>query len=555
MKSSNQRQPNRKVDGVAQRQRRRNLGDFNDVKQISSDRFNLSRKAENNKQATANPLFNEASSLDQGVELIREEDVIENTRSDIDKSKIGSSNWRARRKAKKLAKKQKLAKRHAAYRYTRHTLRFAGVAVLLIGVYLGISSWSAISSIIDRGGEGALALQDNIQPSQLKGEGDGRINILLIGIGGDTHVAGDLADSIMIASIDPFANEMAMLSIPRDMYVEIPGYYSNRINAAHALGEEYEADNGGGIALLQKTIENNLDINIHYYVRVDFQGFVEAIDTVGGITVNLEEPVYDPNFDWQFGTDALNLPAGDVTLDGQTALLLARARGASGIGFGISRGDFGRSDQQRKILLALKNKVLSLGTFANPVRISSLLQSAGDHGRTNLQIGEMLTLYDILAKIPDDKIISYGLDTNPDNYLTSTSIDGASVLVPKSGDYTEIQIFLRELFVDGFIRSERPVIDVYNGTVVNGLAGDTATELETYGYTIGAVDNALTQDYQQTIAYDLTNGEKKYTKSLLESRFEVSMQSGSKLPAEYSNTESDFVIIIGDTYVQQETSY
>ena len=547
MKRRNPRTPNRKLDGVAQRQRRRNLGDFDDVKQISSDSFNRVQPTSANTIA--------ASSPDEGVELITEEDVIESTRSEVDRSKIGNQGWRARRKAKKLAKKQKLAGRHAAYRFMRHSVRFAGVAVLLVGTYLGVNSWSAISSIIDRGGEGALALQDNIQPSELKGEGDGRINILLIGIGGEDHIAGDLADSIMIASIDPFADEMAMLSIPRDMYVDIPGYYSTRINTAHSLGEEFEAESGGGIALLQQTIEHNLDINIHYYVRVDFQGFVEAIDTVGGITVNLEEPVYDPNFDWQFGADALNLPAGDVTLDGQTALLLARARGASGIGFGVSRGDFGRSDQQRKILLALKDKVLSLGTFANPVRISSLLQNAGDHGRTNMQIGEMLTLYDILARISDDKIISYGLDTNPDNYLTSTNIDGASVLVPKSGDYSEIQIFLRELFVDGFIRNEQPVIDVYNGTVVNGLAGDTAIELETYGYSIGAIENALTQDFQQTVAYDLSGGAKKYTRSLLESRFEVSMQPASQLPAEYSDTEADFVIIMGDTYVQQETSY
>src|SRR5690606_1750435 len=129
---------------------------------------------------------------------------------------------------------------------------------------------------IDRDSGGALALQGNIDPSQLNGEGDGRVNILLIGIGGDRHEGGQLADTIMVASIDPFNNETALLSLPRDLRVAIPGQWSTKINAAHALGEESnfreQGYPNGGPGLLQKTVEEALGINIHYYVRVDFQG-------------------------------------------------------------------------------------------------------------------------------------------------------------------------------------------------------------------------------------------------------------------------------------------
>lgn len=553
MKRRSKAQPSTMVDGVAQRQRRRTLGDFDDRSRVlSSDAFSRSEDLKNKQVSQA--LLSKQADLTE-VETITQEDIIENTRSDIDSPRLSVKGWRSRRKAKRLAKKQRLAKRSRRYRIARRIVRGAGVALFLIGGWYAITSLGALSNIIDRGGEGALALQDNIQPSQLKGEGDGRINILLIGIGGDSHVAGDLADSIMIASIDPFAHELAMLSVPRDLYVDVPGYYSTKINAAHAIGEESQPDDGGGIALLQDTIETTFAINIHYYVRVDFQGFKQAIDTVGGVTINLEEPVYDPNFDWEFGTNALNLPAGDVTLDGQTALLLSRARGASGVGIGVERGDFGRSDRQRKILLALKKKVFSIGTFGNPVKMSALIKNAGDHGRTNLQIGEMLALYDILDKIPDDKIISFGLDNNPDNYLVSDSIDGASVLIPKSGSYEEIQLFLRELFVDGFIRTESPVVDVYNGTAQGGLGSETAADLETYGYKIGIVDNADKQTYANSVAYDLTNDGKPYTKALLQNRFKLTMKPGSELPAAFKNTQSDFVIIVGSNHVQEDSSY
>ena len=269
------------ISGVVQRQRRRTIGDFNSVRPLTTE---TDPRA---KTTAIDKTINHESNTED-IELITEEDIIESTRSDIDKSKIGKKGWKARRKAKKLATKQKWARRPLPLRVARKIVRYGGMALILFGLYNAVITFTALNGIIDRGGDGALALQENIQPSALKGEGDGRINIMLLGIGGDGHKAGNLADSIIMASIDPFANEAAMLSIPRDMYVTIPGYYDTKVNAAHALDEDDPDLEGGGIELMKQTLEEILDISIHYYIRVDFQGFVEAIDNIGGIPVNLE---------------------------------------------------------------------------------------------------------------------------------------------------------------------------------------------------------------------------------------------------------------------------
>ena len=529
------------INGVTQRTRRRRVGDFKDVQSLDFKDTN----ATNNKRMGFNRI---TSASDEPQSDIGK--VAESTRPIIDESGVEPTTRRARRRAKQLAKKQKREEKHKVWRIFRRVAIVSGLAVALLVAVVGLKSWLTLQQIIDRGGEGAIALQENIDPSQLLGEGDGRVNVLLIGIGGDGHEAGQLADSIIVASIDPFSNELAILSVPRDLYVAVPGYWSTRINAAHSIGEQ-QGHEGGGIALMTETVESVLDIPIHYYVRVDFDGFVQAVDSVGGIEITLDGPVFDPNFDWEFGRGALDLAKGTHQLDGITALLLARARGASGVGIGVERGDFGRGDFQRDILLALKDKVLSAETFANPAKIASLLDTAGDHARTNLQIADMLRVYEIINEIPPESIVSFGLDTSADNYLRNANIDGASVLLPKSGNFTDIQEFVRELFVDGFIKQEAAIVDVLNGTSIAGVASEQARELRTYGYTVNTVANAPTDTFQTTVIYDLSAGEKPFTKQLLEQRFGVTVLPQSELPSTIDSS-SNFVIVIGSNASETE---
>jgi hypothetical protein len=207
----------------------------------------------------------------------------------------------------------------------------------------------------------------------------------------------------------------------------------------------------------------------------------------------------------------------------------------------LVRGDFARTEHQRDMLLALKEKVFSLGTFSNPSAIGALISTAGKNLRTNLEISEMLRVYEIMSEVPQSNILTYGLDNSADNYLASTN---TSDLVPKTGNFLEIQKFVRRIFADGFIKSEFATIDVLNGTSALGQGTKTANLLKSYGYNVVNIANAPADTYQNTIIYDLSLGEAPFTKRLLEQRFGISMLPKSQLPSTIVST-AKFVIIVG----------
>lgn len=432
-------------------------------------------------------------------------------------------------------------------RYPKHFTKkrlaiYSSASVLMVAA--SVAAWLLLISnqiIVRNTGDGALALQDDVDPTKLRGEGDGRVNVLLIGIGGDEHKAGNLADSIIVVSLDPFSKDVAMLSIPRDLWVEIPGFGSSKINAAHAFGEQYDHP-GGGPALLKETLAGILDIPIHYYIRVDFTGFKQAVDTVGGITVNVEETINDFAYpDQQLrGYEPFYIEAGQQYLDGDTALRYARSR--------YTTSDFDRANRQRQILIALKDKATSLGTLTNPLKISSLIDAAGRHVRTDLQMNEIMKLVEIGQGVNRDQILSVGLDNSPDNFLASASRGGASALVPKAGDFSAIQRYVRGLLVDGFIKQENASVEVLNGTSAANLARDTAELLRSFGYNIVKVGDHQSKDVTQTIIYDTSGGAKPYTVRYLEQRFGVSAQQ----PPEPAGSQADITIIVGSDYTLQE---
>lgn len=429
-------------------------------------------------------------------------------------------------------------RRHFSWRgfFKKLGLSFGALVVMGLG-YLGYKLFFAVQNIIDRDSGGALALQGDIDPSQLNGEGDGRVNILLIGIGGDQHQGGDLADTVIIASIDPFNNEVAMLGVPRDLWVDIPDQWSTKINAAHALGEEngFSQTNypSGGAGLLQKTIEQTLGIPIHYYARVDFDGFSQAIDAVGGIRVDVPEAICDYTIAWQFGFSCLE--AGPQDFDRNKALFYARTRASA-------RGDFDRGERQRLILLALREKALSLGTFSDPRKVFSLIDAAGQHSSTNLGLGEMKRIYEIISAIPPDKVISAGLD----DHVRTAAVGGQSAVIPKAGigQYAAIQAYVRSIFIDGFIKREGAVVDVLNGTTAVGVAAATSEELRSYGYKLGVIGDAPSSGYTATRLYDLSGGKAEFTKRYLEQRLKTVALSADKLPDGIKSTAA-FVIIVG----------
>ena len=431
-------------------------------------------------------------------------------------------------------------------RKKKHRLKFAALIAVLIVSYFGYKVFAATFSIIDRSGQpGALALQDNIRPDQLKEEGDGRVNILLIGIGGEGHAGGDLSDVNQVLSIDPFNKKAAVLGLPRDLYLNIPGYYATRINEAHAFGER---DGTGGPELLEKTIEENIGIPIHYYARVDFDGFNKAIDAVDGVEVEIKEDLYDPSFPKPGlnGSEVFKLDAGKQKLDGDTALQVVRCRK------GTCGNDFGRAARQQDVLNAFKAKALSLGTVSNPAKIAGLIETAGKHVKTNMRLSEIAQLSDLAQKFDEESIKpeSFVLNTDPGNYLTGTNVGGASVLTPLAGvgQYGEIRSFVRgTLFRDGFLARENASITVLNGTLTPGLATSVGDKLSSYGYNVKDIGDADKKDQLTTKIYHRGEAKKhEFTTALLQKRLRTKVTSD---PIPGSITEkSDYIIVIGSDY-------
>lgn len=400
-----------------------------------------------------------------------------------------------------------------------------------------------------KGGGGAAALEQNVDPSKLRGEGDGRVNILLLGKGGEGHAAPDLTDTILVASLDPVQKQVSLLSIPRDLNVadrgvkKINSVYADAKYAASSRNASNEDAEKAGFEAIEKVIQDKIGIPMHYHVMVDFEGFKKAITTVGGVDIQVDaentvyEVLWDPTTRKNY---TLDVKQGRQHFDGTRALFYARSRQTS------PRGDFDRAERQRKVLIALKEKVLSLGTFANPLKLSQLIDDFGDHVQSNVSKNEVLRLYDLGKEISSDKIASVGLADPPNNFVTTDNVGGVSIVRPRAGlnDFSEIQSFVRNSLKDGFIANENATIAVFNGTNTAGLASKKAAELKSYGYNVTVVADAPTKTYQKHVLVDARNGQKKYTKHYLEQRLGVT--ATNTLPTGIANaTDADFIIILG----------
>ena len=430
------------------------------------------------------------------------------------------------------------------------TLAAIGIIAALIVGFLFAKGYLKLNKIFKGGAEGAAALQNNVDPSKLKGEGDGRVNILLLGRGGEGHDGPDLTDTILVASVDPINKKASILSVPRDLYYSNTSNY--RVNSVFAEAKyaalarkasATDADNAG-FSAIEKVISDDLGIPIHYHVMVDFSGFEQAINTVGGVDLNVGKNGVVFEVLWDEITHrnyTLNVGEGAQHFDGQRALYYARSRHTS------ARGDFDRAQRQRALLIALKEKVLSLGTFSNPVKISGLLDAFGNHVQSNMSLSEVLRLYDLAKEIPSTDISTIGLVDPPNNFLTSVNIAGQSIQQPRAGltDFSEIQNYVRNTLKDGFIANENATIAVLNGTSTPGLATTKSNELKSFGYNVNLIGDAPTKTYTKMVLVDLKHGDKKYTRYYLEKRFGVTAVSTLPDSTITNPGNSDFILILG----------
>ncbi len=404
--------------------------------------------------------------------------------------------------------------RHHRVRWTFVTLGALLVVVLLTGGWLVYRAVGSINTHKD-GSNAKLSFFQQVagivthNDALLQGEREDRINILLLGIGGPGHEGPYLTDTMIVASIQPSTKQVAMISIPRDLVVDIPGYDYRKINSVLSIGRDQEYP-GGGEALVMKIVGDVLDIPIHYYARIDFQGFEEVIDKLGGVTVNVERSFADYQYpDNNYGYQTVRFKAGEQTMDGKTALEFARSRkGTNGEG-----SDFARAARQQKILVAVRDKALSLGTLLNPVKINDLLSSLANHHQTNLEVSEMLRLAKMVGSVNADNVISKVLDNSTNGFLhAATGLQGAYILEPNDDTYGDIRFLANNIFLIGAAEREAATVVVGNATSTEGLAGDMTQALDAFGLTTVSPISlpGITTDH--TVLIDQSQG--KYPKTL-----------------------------------------
>jgi polyisoprenyl-teichoic acid--peptidoglycan teichoic acid transferase len=386
----------------------------------------------------------------------------------------------------------------------------------------------------------------------LAGEEKDRINILLLGMGGPGHDGPYLTDTIIIASIKPSTGQIAMISIPRDLGVDIPGYGWRKINHANAFGEMEKANWGGAFAT--EVIEDRFDIDINYYARVDFKAFEEIVNEVGGVTVNVERYFVDEQF--PAPNDAyqtLTFQKGKQTMDGARALMYARSRhGNNGEG-----SDFARAKRQQKVILALKEKMLSFGTLFNPIKINNVIKSLDKHITTNMEFSSIIKLVKTARELDTTNIITVVLDTSVGGYLKNGySASGAFILEPVTGNFDDINSMIENIFEEGeVVLDDTPAqdepdysyasIEIKNGTWYVGMASRVKKRLQDEGFYISDIGNTEERPITSSGIYNID--ENKYPEIAQALQKELNIPIKQTLPeGEVASTSTEILIILGE---------
>jgi LCP family protein required for cell wall assembly len=344
-----------------------------------------------------------------------------------------------------------------------------------------------------------------------------RLNILLLGIDhrDDEPIEGSRSDTIMVVSIDPPSKSVVLISLPRDLYVSIPGYYQQRINVAHAVG---------GPALVAQTIQANFGIKIDNFARVDFSGFEQVVDAVGGIVIDVERPVKDDEYPTDdYGVMRLFIPPGPVLLDGKTALMYARSR--------HSESDFGRAKRQQRVLVALRERALQMRIVSKVPQLLGIAQKAI---ATDLDAGSMVALGRMGLEMDRGRIKTLVVDeTMASPFLGA---NGENLLMPSR---QAIQSSILRAFSEASGQTAR--VEVLNGTDKIGVARQLADQIAKLGYEVTRVDDADRNDYPNT-TLEVLNGNQQAA-AVLAARLRIPQAAIKLVPT--SGASADLRVIVG----------
>ncbi len=381
-------------------------------------------------------------------------------------------------------------------------------------------------------------------------DGASRVTMLLIGLDDrDWEISVDAprSDTMIVLTIDPVTMTAGMLSIPRDLWVNIPGFGYSRINNAYSLGESYKLP-GGGPGLAVKTVEGLIGVPIQYFAQIEFYAFERFIDEIWGVPVTPKQAVeIDPIGG---GYDHVTLEAGvTVTLPGNLALAYARARGTEG-------GDVDRAERQQEVILGIRTRLVDPEYFIPIIgNAPALYQELSAGINTNMSLNDAIRLGLLAKDIPLDSIqrgvIGFDMVT-----LHTITLNGAAAEVLKPIP-DKIRVLRDEIFGSSGVLSpmatgssvelmvaEGARVQVLNGTATEGLAAETQAYLVSQGMNVVSSENA--EWSARTIVFDYTG--KPYTLKYLAGL--MNLTSYAQFRSAYDPTSSvDVAIILGDDWV------
>ncbi|HET9260287.1 MAG TPA: LCP family protein [Acidimicrobiia bacterium] len=289
--------------------------------------------------------------------------------------------------------------------------------------------------------------------------------------------AGARGDVVMLVSVDPASNDVRMLSIPRDLWVSIPGHGENRINAAYSLG---------GPRLIVETVKQNLNVPINNYVEIDFVGFQALVDDLGGVDIEFPYAARDSK-------SGLDITAGTGTLNGEEALAYARARHyqeyRDGSWQSVEANDIGRTGRQQQVMKAL---IASLKSPSSVAEAGSIASTMSNH----MTIDSNLANESVPSMVWDYKGIITGSIDGETLPTTSQTIGGRSVQVVKEPEASAVLASFR--VGSSVVDAEPLTLEVLNGTSRDGAAGAMSERLEALGFTVDSIGNAGTNSYAET---------------------------------------------------------
>ena len=379
-------------------------------------------------------------------------------------------------------------------------------------------------------------------------DGKTRVNILVMGIDARSpDAANPLTDTMILFTLDPVNNTAGMLSIPRDLWVKIPGSDYGKINTAYSIGESYQLP-GGGPALAAKTVENLLGVPVHYYAQIDFEAFVKFIDLIDGVKITSTESVQLNIVDTQFSQW---LEPGTYTLPGDLALAYVRYREPTG-------GDISRSQRQQQVILAIRDRILEFNMLPKLIqRAPELYASLSEGIRTNLTLDQIIQLgVKVLNDIPRDQIYSAAIGWQ--DVSSGTSPDGLAILRPIPDRIRELRdrIFGGGGAIDvqdpatllNVLAEEGAAVSIMNGSSTPGLAERTAEYLKGQGINVVEQGNAAYTTYTTITFY----GAKPYTLHYLVDFLAVT--EPYRITYAYDpNATTHIVVVLGDDFAANNT--